>query len=136
MSTPEPDLALFEAAGGQAGIETVVRAFYARVFDDLMIGYLFRRVDRERLILVETEFAARALGATSVRYTGRPLREAHAAHRIQGGQFDRRSTLLRETLLACGVSEPVRAAWLAHTEALRALITADGPSICQAADDP
>ena len=60
-----------------------------------------------------------------VTYTGRPIAEAHRAHPIMGGQFARRLTILKETLEAAGVPEPIKQHWLAHTEAQRALVTSD-----------
>ena len=64
-------------------------------------------------------------------YQGRALRDAHAAHRIFGGQFDRRRELLRQVLVAHEVPEDVRTAWLAHVESLRAEITTDASGACR-----
>src|SRR4051794_19837367 len=103
-SVPAPSL--FELAGGEAGLRPVVNRFVDRVFEDVMIGYLFRNADRERVKLKEYEHAAEQLGGT-VKYTGRPLAQAHAPHRIRGGQFMRRIQILRETLRESGLPEAV-----------------------------
>ena len=55
---------------------------------------------------------------------------AHGPHRIMGGHFARRKELLRQVLVAHGVPEPIREAWLAHVESLRAEITPDVGSEC------
>jgi truncated hemoglobin YjbI len=89
-----PALTSFEALGGEAALRAIIDSFVDRIFDDLMIGYLFRAADRERVKAKEFEFAARHLGA-AVEYTGRPLNEAHRAHRITGGQFMRRLQILK-----------------------------------------
>ena len=34
----------------------------------------------------------------SIKYTGRPLKQAHSQHPIKGGHFDRRKKILQETL--------------------------------------
>lgn len=115
---------LFEDLGGEPVLRSIIDRFVDRIFDDVMIGFLFRNARRERVKEKEFEFAARHLGA-DVAYTGRPIDEAHRAHRIMGGQFARRLTLLKQTLEERGVPEHVQAHWLAHTESLRALVTAD-----------
>jgi hemoglobin len=107
-----------ERLGGQSVLRAVVDDFVDRCFDDPMIGFLFQRASRDRIKRFEREHAASHLGGTE-RYTGRPLRDAHAAHRILEGHFNRRRQLLRETLDDHGVPPEVRDAWLAFQEALR-----------------
>ena len=112
------------------GLRAILRTFYDRVFADIMIGFLFRGADKERLIEKEAEFAARALGATQVAYTGETIRTAHAKHPILGGHFDRRLQLLREAWEVHELPQPVRVAWETHTQALRPQVTADAGSEC------
>jgi hemoglobin len=113
---------LFDELGGEMALRKVVDQFVDRIFEDVMIGFMFARASRSRIKEKEYEFAAQHLGA-AVAYSGRPLEIAHRAHQIFDGQFDRRSTILRETLAACAVPERVRAHWLSHTESLRGKIT-------------
>jgi hypothetical protein len=47
-----------------------------------------------------------------------------------GGHFARRKQILKETLEAHNVPQSIMAAWLEHTENLRALITAQPGSGC------
>lgn len=119
----------FEQLGGEAGLRRIVNTFIDRVFADRMIGFFFRNADKKRIQELEYQLAARFLGA-DIAYQGRPLREAHAKHPIMGGQFARRMQILRETLEEYGVPEPIRDAWLRHTEELRPLITRDAGSDC------
>ena len=119
----------FEAMGGEATLRTIVDDFVDRVCDDVMIGFFFRNVDRSRLKEMEYQFAAQFLGA-NVAYEGRPLREAHAAHPIMGGQFGRRKKILEETLLDHHVQAAIIESWLEHTERLRPLITGDSGTDC------
>jgi hemoglobin len=109
--------ALFDRIGA-ARLRAVIADFYDRVFADVMIGYLFAGRDKQRLIDLEWELAARQLGAPQ-RYTGRPMREVHAPLRIFVGQFDRRLQLLRNTLADHQVDPAVGEAWIAHQLALR-----------------
>ncbi len=120
---------LFEDLGGEAALRPIIDRFVDRIFDDVMIGFFFRNARRERVKEKEYEFAARHLGA-DIPYTGRPIDEAHRAHPIMGGQFARRLTILKQTLEAFGVPEHVKAHWLAHTESLRPLVTADSGREC------
>ncbi|MES1186992.1 MAG: group 1 truncated hemoglobin [Myxococcales bacterium] len=120
---------LFDDLGGEPALRRIIDRFVDRVFDDVMIGFFFRNARRERIKQMEYEFAARHLGA-DVEYTGRPVDEAHRAHPIMGGQFARRLMILKETLDAAGVPEHVKQHWLAHTESLRPLVTADTGREC------
>jgi hemoglobin len=119
---------VFERIGLQ-GIRAVIADFYDRVFDDMMIGFLFSTSDKQRLIEKECELAARFLGG-DVRYTGKPLQAAHARHPIMGGHFDRRTQILRETLADHNVDAEVVKRWLDHTANLRDQITGDRGSEC------
>jgi hemoglobin len=120
---------LFEDLGGEPVLRQIIDRFVDRVFADVMIGFLFRNARKERVKQKEYEHAAEHLGAGS-RYTGRALDEAHRAHPIMGGQFNRRLIILKETLEAFHVPEHVKQHWLAHTESLRPLITADTGQEC------
>lgn len=112
----------FERIGGEATLRPLVDDFVDRCFDDLMIGFFFARANRARTKRFEYEHAAAFLGA-EVEYAGRSIRGAHAKHRIMGGQFARRLTLLRQTLEDHGVPDDIRERWLAHQESLRAEVT-------------
>ncbi|MEM6733423.1 MAG: group 1 truncated hemoglobin [Myxococcota bacterium] len=121
----------FERIGGEEKLRTIIDVFVDRVFDDLMIGFHFRGAKRKRVKRFEYEHAAEHLGGP-VSYGGRALREAHAAHRIMGGHFDRRSQILREVLDAHEVNSDIRDRWLDHVQSLRGHITGDGRGECVA----
>ena len=108
----------------------VITTFYDWVFDDVMIGYLFMKADKSRLIEMEVQFAARMLGARHIQYTGKPLRKAHAGHMILGGHFDRRLQLLRNAIKKHGLPQKVYDVWIEHSQALRSVITDDADSNC------
>lgn len=118
---------MFDELGGEPALRRIIDRFVDRVFDDTMIGFFFRNASRERIKAKEYEFAARHLGA-DVPYTGRPLAEAHAPHRIMGGQFMRRLVILKETLEESGVPPHIVEHWISHTEKLQSVITGtEGP---------
>lgn len=115
---------------GEARLRRLLTDFVARLRADVMIGFLFARVDLARLVELELQHASTHLGGP-LRYEGRPLREAHARHRIQGGQFARRREILRQTLAAHDVPADVAERWLEHVDTLRGEITADPASECR-----
>jgi hemoglobin len=121
-------MTLFDRIGGDA-LRRVLEDFYDRMIGDPMIGFLFDGTNRHRLVQKEWELTARMLGGDA-RYTGRPMREAHASRRIMGGMFARRQRILEEVLEAHAVDPEVRAAWLAHNLALRPQVTTDLPTEC------
>ena len=118
----------FERIGADA-LRAILEDFYDRVFADPMIGFLFVGADKPRLIEKEWELSARMLGG-EVRYTGQPMRQAHARSPILGGHFARRQQLLRETLADHDVPQNVTAEWLRHNDQLRPQVTADAGSGC------
>lgn len=119
----------FERLGGEPKLRAIIDEFVDRMFDDLMIGFFFRRASRERIKAMEYQHAAEHLGAP-LAYEGRPLREAHAAHKIFGGHFERRKKILSDVLTEHGVPDDIREGWLAHVESLRAHVTKDSGSEC------
>src|SRR5262245_56710209 len=94
-----PETSLFDVIGAER-LRAVVAEFYRRVFDNVMIGFLFAGKDQRRLIDKEYEMAARMLGAAHIAYTGKPLRAVHAPLKLFGGQFDRRLQILRDAMAA------------------------------------
>ena len=111
---------------GAAPLRAVLVDFYDRVYADVMIGFMFHGIPRERLVQLEYEFTARHLGA-DVEYSGRPLRSAHAKHPIRRGHFQRRNVILDETLRDHGVPPAVHEAWMKTARALEgAVLNVDG----------
>lgn len=115
---------------GEAKLRAVITDFYSRVFGDVMIGFMFEGKSRQHLIDREYEFTASFLGG-DVKYTGRPMRTAHARTPIFGGHFERRLQILRETLRDNAVDPDVQRVWIDHTLALRDQITSDKGSECK-----
>lgn len=120
---------LFDELGGEPALRRIIDRFVDRLFDDVMIGYLFRNASRERVKEKEFEHAAEHLGAP-IAYTGRPLASAHAPHRVRGGQFNRRVQILKETLVELGAPPHVAEHWIDETLRLRPLVTADEGDVC------
>ena len=115
---------------GEQKLREVITDFYSRVFGDVMIGFMFETKNRQHLIDREFEFTASMLGGP-IKYTGRPMRTAHAQTPIFGGHFERRLQILRETMRDHAVDPAVQQVWIDHTLALRDQITADKGSECK-----
>ena len=120
----------YDRIGGEPALRAIIAEFVDRVFDDMMIGFMFRNASRERLREMEFQHAAEHLGGP-VTYQGRGLRDAHAPHRIMGGQFERRKKILSDVLARHAVPDETRTRWLEHVESLRGLVTGDPGSECR-----
>ena len=90
-------MSFYDDMGGEPALRAVLRTLYDRLFDDLMVGFLFAGKDKERLIEHQLWFTARFLGGPS-RYEGKSIPDAHAALPLLPGHFDRRHHLLAEAL--------------------------------------
>jgi len=114
---------------GEVALRSVIRDFYDRVMADPMIGFLFAGKNKERLIQKEWELVAALLGA-AIGYSGRSMSVAHAKVPITAGHFDRRLTILQETMEDHRVDAEVRRRWLEHANALRDQLTSDPDKAC------
>jgi len=119
---------LIDHIGGPA-LRAVIDDFYRRLFDDLMIGFLFQGKDRAKLADKEYEFTARLLG-DDIPYTGRTIPDAHRRSPILGGHFERRLQILRDTLRDHAVDAEVQRVWIDHTLSLRSQVTRMRGSDC------
>ena len=124
----------FEQLGGGPVLRCIIDTFVDRVYDDAMIGFFFRKVDRVRLKQLEYEHAARLLGA-DIPYTGRTMAKAHQNHPIMGGQFNRRMVILQQVLQDFEVPAPIQTVWMAHTEQLRSAVVRGRPNECAMSDE-
>src|SRR5918999_3910338 len=120
---------LFDQLSGELKLRKIIDTFIDRVFADRMIGFFFRKANKDRIKEMEYQLAANFLGA-NIEYQGRPLDGTHAQHPIMGGHFARRKQILKETLESYRVPEVIQEVWLQHTDALRPLITAQAGSDC------
>ncbi len=117
---------LSEEVGGLERLEEMMREFYRRVFDDLMIGFLFAGSDFEQIVEAQVQYMRARLGNEKVEYTGKPIRRAHQKHPILVGHFDRRHQILKDVLEDYEVPEHVFDAWVELEQALRDLVVRTG----------
>ena len=107
-------------------INRVLVEFYNRVYQDVMIGYLFTPFDREQLILKQLEFTLSIFGKGV--YRGKGLREAHSPLNLRSGHLRRRQVILTQVLLDLGVPEEFRNHWLKSEEKVLNQILGSTPS--------
>jgi hemoglobin len=112
----------YERIGGEPALRAIIDDFVDRTFDDLMIGFFFRKASKARVKEFEFQHASEFLGGP-VAYAGRALRSVHAHHPIMAGHFSRRLQLLRQVLAAHGVPPEIAAAWVDHNASLRDEVT-------------
>ena len=120
------DWDIIEEVGGGAAMESLMREFYDRLFDDMIIGFLFDHSDKEALIASQIDYIHAHLGSRQGRYEGPSIREAHRDLPILVGQFDRRHQILGEVLQEFEVPERVRQAWLNLDQAMREMVINQG----------
>ncbi|MBC7475844.1 MAG: group 1 truncated hemoglobin [Candidatus Sericytochromatia bacterium] len=113
---------LYQELGGLDKLREIIDTFVDTMFDDVMIGFFFRKNSKQMLKDREFEFAAQFLGA-DVKYTGKPLGAAHKNHKIKNGQFSRRKQIFKETLESYDVPKHIIDLLMEHTESFRVPIT-------------
>lgn len=115
---------LYLHAGGEEGLQEILRAFYQKLSQDLIVGFFFDGKDLNVIADAQKRFLMRAMGATSS-YTGKPPAQAHLELApILPGHFDRRLRILEETLSERGLMPEDIRTWIAFEEAFREGITA------------
>lgn len=119
---------LFDAVGGER-LEAILRSFYQRCFDDLMIGHFFFGKDHDALLRQQLAFTSSMLGGPRA-YEGRSLPQVHGPLSIRPAQFARRQVILRETMDEFGIDAELAAAWLKQEEKLRDIIM-PAPESCR-----
>ena len=111
-----------DAEVGEGALEAVVTELYDRLFDDIIVGFLFRDSHKPSLIESQQNWVRAHLGDRAQTWDGPSIRTIHKTLPILSGQFDRRHQILREVLEAHEVPEHVRDAWLELDSALRPLV--------------
>ncbi|RDV37335.1 hypothetical protein DV096_15280 [Bradymonadaceae bacterium TMQ3] len=126
MATKSATWDVIEEVGGRARMETLMRTFYDRLFDDLMIGFFFATSDKEALIASQIAYVHAHIGSRKGSYQGPPIRQAHQKMPILVGHFDRRHQILIDVLEIFEVPGHVREAWLGLDWAMRDLVIRQG----------
>lgn len=121
-----PKWDLIEEVGGEEAMLALMRRFYDRLFDDVMVGFFFANSDKEALVRSQIQYVHAHLGARRGDYEGPSIHSAHAELPILSGHFDRRHQILSEVLEEFEVPEHVRQAWLALDRSMRPMVLRQG----------
>ena len=113
---------------GETRFRELITTFYDRLFDDLMVGFLFQPFEKQHLIDSQMQWLRANLGDKAGTYEGKNIREAHEKLPILVGHFDRRHTILAELLVEFAVEQTIVDAWLTLDQALRPLVVRVGES--------
>ncbi len=96
-------MSLFEQLGGTDGVRRFVDDLSQRLVDDPRFGPLFDGVDHATLRQHREHYFAAVLGGPE-NYSGRGLREAHRALRLDDADFDHFMAIAHESLVAVQAS--------------------------------
>lgn len=120
---------LVEELGGEERFRELLTDFYDRLFDDIIIGFLFAESDKSALVESQMAWSSARLGDRSGSYEGPTIRGSHVDLPITSGMFDRRHQILREVLEEWDVPEHVRDAWLELDQSLRSNVVRWGKDV-------
>lgn len=107
---PPPDPALWKELGEGATVAAVLRAFYERVYADPRLALFFDGITIQRSIEKQFSFLKQLMTGERVYFGDRP-RNAHHWMVISNELFDSRQALMREQLLAHGLTESQISRW-------------------------
>jgi len=95
------ETSLYDQIGGADGITELVTAFYYRVLADAELAPFFKNAEIAKLRRMQVELFSAALGGP-VKYTGRPMAQAHRHLQIGLQDYQRFTRHLFDTLQAAG----------------------------------
>ena len=105
--------------GGVERLRAILRRFYAKLVADPMVGFFFAGKDLGAIVDGQLGFLLWSFGAVPQLRVRHP-RDAHGAlPPILRGHFDRRLTILQETLTAEGLDPADIEIWLRVERAMR-----------------
>lgn len=116
---------LFDKYGGVQMVVKLVRDFQKEVLQRPHLAHYFEGFDFATLTEHSILYMSFALGKPAEEYTGREMHENHAKFQIKGLHFDEVADVLKDTLLADGVSKDDADAVLKHIDSVRHLIVAE-----------
>lgn len=115
---------LIIAIGGSESLKKILLQFYQNLSQDILVGFFFTGRDLIQISNKQAEFMLNAAGLLTA-YSGKGPSTAHVAlPPILSGHFDRRLVILRETLVAHHVPEPLVDQWIQFEESFRKIVVA------------
>jgi truncated hemoglobin YjbI len=116
--------AVFSHIGGEEKLREILRDFYNRMSQDVLIGFFFSGKDIQAIADQQANFLLFASGMKPT-YQGKSPTNAHLAlPPILKGHFDRRLVILRETLEAHSLNKKDIKTWINFENAFRNVVQA------------
>ena len=112
---------MLEAVGGREAVERVHRRFYDTIFEDAWLGRFFFGKSEDALVKKQTDFMVACFGGIND-YRGEPPGIAHMHMLITDEMLDLRETMLRDAILAEGLSPEIADRWIAVDATFRSAI--------------
>jgi len=116
------DMGLYEDIGGEAAIQRVHQRLYDALFDEPWLEKFFYGKSKEALIDKQTKFMIAAFNGPN-NYKGDTPAFVHMHMFITEEMLDVRETLLRNAILAEGLSASIAERWLKVDQSFRMAIT-------------
>jgi len=113
---------LIEHLGGPEGLNQVLKKFYLKMSQDILIGFFFESKNLEHIANQQTAFILKASHLQKI-YTGLPPSQAHLElPPILPGHFDRRLKILEQTLQEHKVSDEDIRNWIDFEKSFREIV--------------
>ncbi len=119
------ETSLYERIGGQPAVVKLVDDFYRRVCDDPELAPFFEHASLEKLVRMQHEFFAAALGGP-IDYSGIDLAKAHHGRGIMRQQFGLFVEHLLDTLKDQGIPESEATEVIQRIATYESEVTGDG----------
>ena len=110
---PPPDDSLYQAFGGQPGLEKLMADFVPRLKADPRIGAFFKETNLQELQKQLTDQLCVVSGGPC-KYEGAGMSDAHADHEIRKGDFNALVEVLQVSMDAQGIPFPAQNRMLAR----------------------
>lgn len=94
----------YDRLGGAEGVDRLIAGFYDRVLDDADLAPFFQHADMSRLLTMQHEFIATALGGPA-EFASSTLHHAHAGRGIRGSHYVRFLDLFMKSLEGAGLEQ-------------------------------
>ena len=94
----------YDRLGGAEGVDHLISGFYDRVLDDPDLAPFFHHADMARLLTMQHEFVATALGGPA-EFAPSTLHHAHTGRGIRGRHYVRFLDLFMKSLEGAGLEQ-------------------------------
>lgn len=130
-------MSIYDALGGEPGLQGVVDDLATRLAADPLLGPLFEGVDHEALQRHRISYLAAVLGGPE-QYLGQSMRDAHRPFRLTDVHMERFLQLAGEALDAADVAPDAARAMLDLLDKLRPVIVdaSAGDEVSRPASEP